>query len=109
LATACLRAAKHSRGAAALGGNGGSLGYAGTGAIGSNQRGRNLNIYSGASGGIGSEYVTGGTIGANVATGSVSLTSGDPIQVTLAYSGSNLTETLDDLTQPDLFHDLQGN
>ena len=82
-------------GPAALGGNGGSLGYAGI----SPSVGITLNIYSGAGGGVGSEYVTAGTIGNNSSTSPVNLASKDPIQVSLTYDGSNfLVESLKDLS-----------
>ena len=85
-----------SRGLAALGLPGGSLGYAGiapSAAI-------PLDIFSSnGRGGVGTGYTTGGTIGTYAPTGAVNLVSGDPIQVTLGYDGSNnLVETLTDLT-----------
>ena len=57
-----------------------------------------LNIYSGANGGVGTTFVTAGTAGTQTPTSPVNLASGDPIQVTLSYSGSNFTETLNDLS-----------
>ena len=100
------------RGTGAVGGSGGSEGYAGI----TNSAGISLDIYHNAPGGVGTSYVFNSTSGsvnnpANTgnnatpnlsttsSTGSVDLSSGDPIQVNLAYDGSNnLVETLTDLT-----------
>ena len=57
-----------------------------------------FNLYAGAAGGPGIAFTSGGTIATEAGTSPVNLASGDPIQVTLAYDGSNLVETLRDLT-----------
>jgi autotransporter-associated beta strand protein len=90
-----------SRGLTALGNGGGGLGYQGITPSAALQ----LNIYAGATqGGIGSAVVSGGTIGPFASTGAVNLASGDPIEVTLSYDGSNmLVETLTDLTNSNTF------
>ena len=78
----------------ALGGSGGSLGYTGI----ANSGAVELNIYPNASGGVGTAFGVNGSIPTNQ---SVSfLSSGDPILVTLGYSGTTLTETLTDQTTP---------
>lgn len=48
------------------------------------------------------EYKTGGAadFASSIPVGSVDLTSGDPILVSLSYNGTSLTETLTDLTTP---------
>jgi autotransporter-associated beta strand protein len=83
-----------SRGLSALGAGGGGLGY--------------LNITPSVAvqfelytnnGGVGTALTTGGTIATNSSTSPVSLTSGHQIKVTLTYDGSNLLETLQDLTK----------
>jgi autotransporter-associated beta strand protein len=84
-------------GASALGGDGGSLGYAGI----TPSAAVEFNVYSGHTRGTG--YYTDGQTGGNggsdyMPTGSVNLASGDPIQVHLAYDGTNLVETLTDQT-----------
>ena len=43
---------------------------------------------------MGSAFTTGGTLNAYTSTSPVNLASGDPIQVTLGYNGSNLVENL---------------
>ena len=82
-------------GPSALGGAGGSLGYSGITPSAAVQ----FNLYTGAAGGMGSAFGTGGVVATETSTSPVSLGSGDPIQVTLAYNGSsNLVETLSDTT-----------
>jgi len=67
------------RGTTALGGGGGSFGVSGiTPSI-----ELELNIYSGASGGLGYGVFTNGNNGVNMAPGGVSLGSGDPIAITV--------------------------
>ena len=83
-------------GPAAIGPNaaGSNLGYFGIAPSAAVQ----LNIYSGDPGGVGSAFTTGGTLSAYASTSPVNLASGDPIQVTLSYDGSNLVENLVDQT-----------
>ena len=85
-----------SAGTSAIGGSGSSLGYAGITPSAAVQ----INIYTGAPGGIGTAFSTGGAVAAELSTtSSVNPGSGDPIQVTLSYDGfSNLVETLKDMT-----------
>jgi hypothetical protein len=86
------------RGVNAIGGGGGSFGYGPAGTPITPSAALELNIYNGVASGVGTTFVTNGGTAANVATGLVSLTGGDPIQVTLTYDGSNnITEFLQDL------------
>ena len=80
-----------------VGGNGGGMGYTGI----NNSAALSLNIFPGASGGVGTNFVTGGANPGGVANASalpVLLASGDPIQVNLSYNGTanTLTEVLTD-------------
>ena len=88
------------RGPAALGDDGGSLGYGGDDAI-QNSAAVEFNVYSGHTVGTGC-YVfgqTGGNGGSDyISTAPVNLAAGDPVMVDLAYDGSTLTESLTDLT-----------
>ena len=81
------------QGLSAVGGTGGSLGYVGiTGPTAAYQ----INIYNGHT--IGSNFVTNNTSGSYLATGNVSFSSGDLIQVTLEFdvNSQTLTENLTD-------------
>jgi hypothetical protein len=83
-------------GVSALGGTGGSLGYAGI----PTSAALAMNIYSGNSG-SGSQYnptVTSGSVGLTPTPGGVDITSGNPINVSLSYKQSDgaLTETMTD-------------
>ena len=85
-------------GRTALGGNGGNLGYNGI----TPSAGIQLNIYTLATGGVGTAFSTNGTIAAENSTSPVALNSGDPIGVTITYnpaSGGTITETLTDPLQ----------
>jgi len=75
--------------------SGGTLGYGGTGAI-TPSAAIQFNIYSGSTGGIGTAFDTDGTVSTNMSVSPVSLSSGDPIQVSLTYANQVLTETLTD-------------
>jgi fibronectin-binding autotransporter adhesin len=93
-----------SRGLGALGNTGGALGYQDV----TPSSGIGLDLFNSVDyGGTnirGTQYMTGGNVGMNMSTGSVNLASGDPIQVTLGYDGSNLlVETLTDLTNSNTF------
>jgi autotransporter-associated beta strand protein len=86
-----------SGGVGALGGGGGSLGYAGI----TNSVAIELNVYpnSGAGGGVGSVVGIGGTQPSYNNLGPINLASGDPIAVTVTYPGGNtITESFVDLT-----------
>lgn len=83
-------------GTAALGGSGGSLGFAGI----PTSAGLAMNVYGGNSG-SGSEYDSlplGGNVALTPTPGGVNLDSGDPINVSLSYlqSAGALTETMTD-------------
>jgi autotransporter-associated beta strand protein len=81
-----------SRGAAALGVGGGSLGYAGI----TPSFAVEFNIYS--PNGVGTAMHTGGAIGGYANTG-LGFSNGDPIKAVVTYDGSaNVTEQLTDLT-----------
>ena len=84
------------RGASALGAAGGSLGYAGI----TNSAAVELNIFTGAAGGIGTDYAVNGAIPTTTPVNPVSLGSGDAINVTLTYSAvaQTIVETLTDPT-----------
>jgi len=77
----------------ALGTVGGGLGYGGI----LQSAGVELNIYSAATGGIGTQLATGGSVGSFIPTVPINLASGDPIEVVLSYNGSSLGENLVDL------------
>ncbi len=82
------------RGAAATGAGGGDLGVGG--AITPSVE-LELNIYPSATGGVGYSVNTNGSIGPNKPTGSLVLTSGDPINVTVFYAqGQPLSLVLTD-------------
>jgi autotransporter-associated beta strand protein len=79
----------------ALGATGGGLGYGGI----APSAAVAINIYPNQT--VGTKYFTGGTVATPFVstTATVNPASGDPIQVNLAYDGSNyLTETMTDLT-----------
>ncbi len=84
-----------SGGTAALALTGGGLGYLGMTPSAAVQ----FNIFGGGGNAIGTAYGSGGNLGTFASSSPVNLTSGDPIQVTLNYDGSNLlVETLMDLS-----------
>lgn len=85
------------RGPTALGGAGGSLGYGGAASPIAPSAAVAINIYKGA-GTMGARYSTNGATGMPYASGTVDPASGNPIQVSLSYDGTNilsltLTET----------------
>jgi hypothetical protein len=89
-------------GASAVGARGGSLGYASI----SPSAAVEFNLWDGGSNGTG--YYTMGNTGhvgglPYLSTSPVSLKSGDPIEVTLTYDGTTLTETLVDSVTSDTF------
>ena len=91
-ATFCIQ----SQGSTAIGGNGGGLGYSGI----TSSVAVELNIHrDGSSPSVGTNLQTYGATGTYLSTGGVDISSGDPIQVQISYDGgSNVTETLTDLT-----------
>ena len=82
------------RGTSALGSSGSGLGYGGI----SPSAAYEINIYGGHT--QGANYATNGSTGNYTSTGSVSVQSGDPIDVTLTYSAAaaTLTAVLTDAT-----------
>jgi hypothetical protein len=86
------------RGEAAVGGGGGGLGVSGI----TPSAELEFNLYNGGGETVGYAFYTNGLTGANgangnyVTPGSVNITSGDPIGVSLDYSGSTLSLTLTD-------------
>jgi len=86
------------QGPTALGSHGGGLGVAGI----SPSAEVEFNVFNGHT--IGTNFEINGANSQNyLATSPVNLASGDPIQVTLAYNSSVLTETLTDLTTGQTF------
>jgi len=83
--------AMQNAGTNALGNNGGSLGYGG---IAGNSVAHEIAIYNGGT--IGTNVATNGTTGTYLATGSVNMASGNPINVQLDYNGTTVTELLTD-------------
>lgn len=91
-----------SRGVDALGAGGGDLGCGTPNAV-SPSAELELNVY--ASNTVGYSFGTSGAITAKTAPGSVNLASGDPIQITLSYDGSNnLALTMLDLSTGTAFN-----
>jgi fibronectin-binding autotransporter adhesin len=86
------------RGANISNGSGGSLGYTGT----NNSGAVELNIFPGASGGVGTAFGTSAnSIPGNSSVAPVVLDSGHPIKVDLSYQGTTLTEVLTDTNTND--------
>jgi hypothetical protein len=83
------------RGTNALGGQGGSLGYGLTAPI-TPSVALEFNIYSGSSSGIGIGFGTNGSVGPYSSVSPVSLSGGDPIDVSISYSQGVLHYTLTD-------------
>lgn len=81
-----------SRGAAALGGGGGSLGVSGI----SPSWELELNIYTGNNDGIGCGIFTNGNVGVNAIGTNVLVNSGDPIDFSLNYGNGHLALTMVD-------------
>jgi autotransporter-associated beta strand protein len=94
--TFCLQNAP--AGLNALGGGGGNLAYNGI----TSSAAIPLNLYP-ATSQTGATIWTGGALGTYQTTGSVNIASGDPIQVTLSYNGTNLVENLLDLSNSAAF------
>ena len=94
--TFCLQ----DEGPAAVGLNGGELGYGGI----APSAAVDFNIYSGGTGKVGYAFSTNGVMTASgppqgyTPTGSVNMASGDPINVGITYDGSQVTLTLADAT-----------
>jgi hypothetical protein len=86
------------QGLSALGNPGGDLGVSGI----SPSAELEINIFNGHT--IGTNFQTGGAISGFNATGPVNVASGDPIQFSLTYNGSTLSETLTDLTTSATFN-----
>lgn len=82
------------RGATALGTGGGGFGFQGI----TPSEAVELNIYTGAAGGIGTSLGVNGSIPTNAPATPVSLASGDPINVTVVYdpTANTITETMVD-------------
>lgn len=99
---ACFILQNDSRGTAALGNAGGGLGYGDVGAIHPSVA-LELNVYNGHP--LGSNFVSNGALFNYNPTDPVSLTSGDPIKVTLSYdpSTTTITETLLDMASSATF------
>jgi fibronectin-binding autotransporter adhesin len=92
----------------AIGGGGGSFGY-GSGNPITPSAAVELNIYTGAAGGVGTVFATSGSVPGNNPTTPVVLNSGDPILVTLSYNGStSLTETLVDQSNGNTYSTTYG-
>ena len=90
-----------SRGTAALGSSGGSLGYGGvSGTAVSSSAAFEISIYNLSGNTQGSNFVTAGSTGSYKSTGPVNFLSGDPIDVSLIYDASaeTVTEMLSDTT-----------
>ncbi|HLX62871.1 MAG TPA: IPT/TIG domain-containing protein, partial [Planctomycetota bacterium] len=87
-ATFCLQ----TQAVTAVGTNGGGLGYATI----TPSAALELNIYTGAAGGVGYAFGTGGTINTNSSTQRVVLNSGNPITITIVYNSTttNLAVTM---------------
>jgi fibronectin-binding autotransporter adhesin len=84
----------------ALGGGGGSFGYGGL----TPSVAAELNIYTGAGGGVGATFAKNGAINNNNSTSPVVLNSTDPILVTLSYDGvGTLTESFSDTSNGNTF------
>jgi hypothetical protein len=80
------------RGASALGGGGGNLGVSGI----TPSWELELNIYSGAANGLGYNLFTNGNNGSNLGLGNVSLSGGDPINISMYYVNGQLSLTFTD-------------
>jgi len=84
------------RGAAALGGGGGSLGVSGI----TPSVELELNLYAGNSDGIGCGIFTNGVVGVDTLGNSINVGSGDPIDFTLYYVQGSLALTMTDEINP---------
>jgi len=80
------------RATSAIGGTGGGMGYGG-GTVVSPSAAILLNIYSGATGGVGTKYTTNGSYNGYTSVSPVVLNSGNPIDVTLTYDAATQTLT----------------
>ncbi len=91
------------RGLAALGGNGGNIGYGNAGNGNQITPSLAIGVDFFNTSRTGAAPFTGGVVGAYIPTAPVSFTSGDPIQVTLTYTGANLVENFLDLSNAAAF------
>ncbi|HEY3862234.1 MAG TPA: LamG-like jellyroll fold domain-containing protein [Verrucomicrobiae bacterium] len=103
---ACFVLQDDPRGAAALGGGGGSLGYSGITPSISLQ----FNLYVGnVAGGVGVGFATGGTLAEVVDPAPVVINYGDPINVTLNYIGGVASLFLQDANNTNLTYSAAAN
>jgi len=92
----CFCIQNDARGAAAIGGGGGSLGVSGI----TPSWELEINIYSGSANGLGYNIFTNGVVGSDIVptqgTNTISFASGDPINISLFYIGGRMTLTFVD-------------
>jgi autotransporter-associated beta strand protein len=85
------------RGTGVVNGSGAGLGYTGT----TNSGAVELNIVTGADGGVGTAFGSNGSIPTNQDVSPVNLAGGNPIQISLTYAGDTVTEVLTDTVTSD--------